>query len=51
MNGPDRSGPFCFCVCAVAAFFGAHSGGNHRDGAVTSEFFVSRARVVRRVLA
>lgn len=34
-------------VGAVAAFFGAHSGGNHRDKNATSEFFTSRARVRR----
>ncbi len=32
-------------VGAVAAFFGAHSGGNHRDESVTWDFFTSRARV------
>ena len=31
-------------VGAVAAFFGAHSGGNHRDKNITWEFFTSRAR-------
>jgi hypothetical protein len=31
-------------VGAVAAFFGAHSGGNHRDNSVTWELFTSRAR-------
>jgi hypothetical protein len=30
---------------AVAAFFGAHSGGYHRDKSITLEFFASRARV------
>lgn len=29
---------------AAAAFFGAHSGGNHRDNTVTWELFSSRAR-------
>lgn len=32
---------------AVAAFVGAHSGGNHRDKNVTWEFFSSRARLGR----
>jgi len=32
---------------AVAAFFGAHSGGHHRDNKVNWEFFTSRARVRR----
>ena len=34
-------------VGAVAAFFGAQSGGNHRDAATTLEFFTSRARIRR----
>jgi uncharacterized protein YbbK (DUF523 family) len=34
-------------VGAVAAFAGAHSGGNHRDNNVTWEFFTSRERVRR----
>jgi len=36
-------------VGAVAAFFGAQSGGNHRDKDVRSDFFVSKARVIRKV--
>lgn len=31
-------------VGAVAAFFGAHSGGHHRDNTVSWNFFTSRAR-------
>jgi len=33
-------------VGAAAAFYGAHSGGNHRDRNVRWEFFASRVRVV-----
>lgn len=33
-------------IGAVAAFYGAHSGGNHRDKNTNWEFFHSRARVV-----
>lgn len=36
-------------VGAVAAFFGAQSGGNHRDKDVRWEFFTSRARVIPKV--
>jgi len=36
-------------VGAVAAFFGAHSGGNHRDKDVRWDFFASKARVNRKV--
>lgn len=35
-------------VGAAAAFFGAHSGGNHRDSAATWVFFTSRARMIRK---
>jgi len=34
-------------VGAVAAFYGAHSGGHHRDRNVSWEFFTSRARTRR----
>lgn len=36
-------------VGAMAAFFGAHSGGNHRDKDVRWDFFTSRARVIQKV--
>jgi hypothetical protein len=34
-------------VSAVAAFYGAHSGGHHRDKLVKWDFFASRARPLR----